>query len=74
MTRTRPHARSRKRGAHPNTPLSLTERAPVLVRGADAVRGSRVMTAQARISAGYYERADVQDLVVTAVLNELRRR
>jgi hypothetical protein len=32
------------------------------------------MTAQARISAGYYERADVQELVVTAVLNELRRR
>ena len=44
-----------------------------MVRGG-VVRGARVMTAQARITAGYYERADVQDLVVTAVLNELRRR
>ena len=71
MTRTRPHARSRKR-SHPITPRPFAERASV-VRGGAVVRGARVMTAQARITAGYYERADVQDLVVTAVLNELRR-
>ena len=73
MARTRPHARNRKRDSQPKSPLSFMERRPA-VRGGDEVRGSRVMTAQARISAGYYERADVQDLVVTAVLNELRRR
>jgi hypothetical protein len=38
------------------------------------VRWARVTTARTRIGAGYYERPDVQDLVVTAVLNELRRR
>jgi hypothetical protein len=32
-----------------------------------------VRTAQARIDAGYYEREDVQDLVVNALLNELSR-
>jgi len=38
------------------------------------VRWSRVLTAQARITAGYYERTDVQDQVVGAVLNVLRHR
>jgi hypothetical protein len=38
------------------------------------VRWARVTTARTRIGTGYYERPDVQDLVVTAVLNELRRR
>ena len=38
------------------------------------VRWTRVTTARTRIGAGFYERPDVQDLVVTAVLNELRRR
>jgi hypothetical protein len=37
------------------------------------VRWLRVRTAQARIDAGYYEREDVQDLVVNALLNELSR-
>ena len=73
MTRTRPHARSTRRTPGRITPLPIRtwESDP---RGGDGVRGSRVMTAQARITAGYYERADVQDLVVTAVLNELRGR
>ncbi len=73
MTRTRPHARSTRRTPSRITPLPIRtwESDP---RGGDGVRGSRVMTAQARITAGYYERADVQDLVVTAVLNELRGR
>ena len=44
------------------------------VPGLDAIRWSRVMTAQARIAVGYYERADVQDLVVSAVLSELKDR
>ena len=73
MTRTRPHARSRKRDSDRMPPLSIRGRGSDH-RDGDGVRGSRVMTAQVRITAGYYERADVQDLVVTAVLNELRRR
>lgn len=72
MTRTRPHARSKK-ASDRYTPLSTTGRASDH-RDGEGVRGSRVMTAQARITAGYYEREDVQDLVATAVLNELRRR
>lgn len=68
MTRTHARARSRSRNGAAPAPIR-----PVRA-SAGPVRWSRVMTAQARISAGYYERDDVQDLVVTAVLNELRRR
>jgi len=38
------------------------------------VRWSRVLTAQARITAGFYERTDIQDQVAGAVLNVLRHR
>jgi hypothetical protein len=73
MTRTRPHANDRKRHADRIAPRTSAGREPD-ARGGDGVRGSRVMTAQTRITAGYYQRADVQELVITAVLNELRRR
>ena len=72
MTRTRPQSRTRKPDASNVTPLAPRGRACGR-RDGDDVRWSRVMTAQARITAGYYRRSDVQDLVVTAVLNELRR-
>ncbi len=39
----------------------------------DSVRWPRVRTARERIDSGYYEREDVQHLVVNALLNELRR-
>jgi hypothetical protein len=47
----------------------------VPARGEDpeAVRWLRVRTAQDRIQSGYYEREDVQHLVVNALLNELKR-
>jgi len=32
------------------------------------------MTAQARIAVGYYERPDVKEMVLDAVLKELKRR
>jgi hypothetical protein len=73
MTRTRPHALDKKRHVDRIAPRASGGREPD-ARGGDGVRGSRVMTAQARVTAGYYERADVQELVITAVLNELRRR
>jgi hypothetical protein len=38
-----------------------------------AVRWSKVLTAQARIAVGYYNRPDVKDLVLDAVLKELKR-
>jgi hypothetical protein len=37
----------------------------------DAVRVDRVRNARARISAGYYDRPDVRDRVLTAVLDEI---
>ena len=73
MTRTRPRTRTRKSNATTVTPLPLARGASGR-RDGDDVRWSRIMTAQARITAGYYRRSDVQDLVVTAVLNELRGR
>jgi hypothetical protein len=73
MTRTRPRTRPRRSSATTITRLPLADRASGR-RDGDDVRWSRVMTAQARITVGYYRRSDVQDLVVTAVLNELRRR
>ena len=39
-----------------------------------SVRWERVRTARARISAGYYDRPDVRERVLTAVLDELERR
>jgi hypothetical protein len=37
------------------------------------VRWSKVMTAQARIATGYYDRKDVKEMVLEAVLKELAR-
>ncbi len=39
----------------------------------DPVRWPRIRTARERVESGYYEREDVQHLVVNALLNELRR-
>ena len=36
-----------------------------------AVRMERIRNARARISAGYYDRPDVRDRVLTAVLDEI---
>jgi hypothetical protein len=43
------------------------------VLGTDRVRWSKVQKAQARIASGYYERDEVQDLVVEQILRELTR-
>jgi hypothetical protein len=43
-------------------------------RAEDQVRWSKVLTAQARIAMGYYDRSDVKQLVIDALLKELRRR
>jgi hypothetical protein len=38
-----------------------------------SIRWSKVMTAQARIATGYYDRKDVKEMVLEAVLKELAR-
>ena len=43
----------------------------VPLRGSDHIRWTKVMTAQARIAVGYYDREDVKRLLLEAVLREL---
>jgi hypothetical protein len=73
MTRERLLVVGRRR--RPHAPLTPPRLALAPAPGDEPrVRWARVTTARTRIGTGYYERPDVQDLVVTAVLNELRRR
>ena len=37
------------------------------------IRPGRVLAAQARIASGFYDRTDVRDFLVEALLQELRR-
>jgi hypothetical protein len=53
---------------------SSSESRWIPLRTSSHVRWSRVMTAQARIAVGYYERPDVKEMVLDAVLKELKRR
>ena len=46
--------------------------AAVPARQEASVRWSRVRTAQARIDAGFYDRDDVREQVIRAVLDELQ--
>jgi hypothetical protein len=39
----------------------------------DHIRWTKVMTAQARIAVGYYDREDVKRLLLEAVMRELKR-
>ncbi len=50
---------------------ALVSRLPL--RESDRVRWSKVMSAQARMASGYYERDEVQQFLVEALLRELRR-
>ena len=43
-------------------------------RASKPIRWSKVMTAQARIAVGYYDRDDVREQVLAAVLEVLERR
>ena len=65
------------RGARRRPRATRAGRATATRRGRATVapvRWPRVLTARARIAAGYYDRSDVQALVVSAVLGELRPR
>jgi len=41
--------------------------------GVERIRWSRVMTARARVAAGFYDRSEVRAVVADAVLRELQR-
>jgi hypothetical protein len=43
-------------------------------RGEDGVRGPRVKAARARIAAGFYDRADVREKLLDAILDALTDR
>jgi hypothetical protein len=43
------------------------------LRESDRIRWSKVMAAQARMTSGYYDRDEVQQFLVEALLRELRR-
>jgi hypothetical protein len=43
------------------------------LRDAERIRWSRVLSAQARIAADYYDRDDVKEFLVDAVIDELAR-
>ena len=42
-------------------------------RDSSRIRPGRVLTAQARIASGYYERPEVRDYLLEALLEEMRR-
>jgi hypothetical protein len=42
-------------------------------RGNERLRPGRVLAARARIASGYYERPEVKDFLLEALLQELRR-
>ena len=42
-------------------------------RDPERVRWARVMSAQARMAVGYYDREDVNEFLVDAVMEELKR-
>ena len=42
-------------------------------RDPDRIRWARVMSAQARMAVGYYDREDVKEFLVDAVMEELER-
>ncbi len=63
----RPRSRAPRNGAAPAPPR------PVSWRSAKTIRWSKVMTAQARIAVGYYDREDVKELLLDAVMQELDR-
>ena len=48
--------------------------APIPLRAVRGVRRSRIAAAQARIAADFYDRGDVRDRLVEALLRELERR
>jgi len=66
MTTTRKQSRTSKRS-------KPRARIWKILRDDGVVRWSKVQTAQARIASGYYERDEVEGIVVSALVRELKR-
>ncbi len=66
MTTTRKQSRTSKRS-------KPRARFWKVLRDDGPVRWSKVQTAQARIASGYYERDEVEGIVVSALVRELKR-
>ena len=66
MTTTRKQSRTSKR-SRPRARIWK------ILRDDGPVRWSKVQTAQARIASGYYERDEVEGIVVSALVRELKR-
>jgi len=66
MTTTRKQSRTSKRS-------KPRARIWKVLRDDGPVRWSKVQTAQARIASGYYERDEVEGIVVSALVRELKR-
>jgi len=66
MTTTRKQSRTSKR-SRPRARIWK------ILRDEGPVRWSKVQTAQARIASGYYERDEVEGIVVSALVRELKR-
>jgi hypothetical protein len=65
MTGMTPESERRKKSGGPTQWTRL--------RDGDQVRWSRVLSAQARIATDFYDREDVKEMLVDAVLEELSR-
>jgi hypothetical protein len=61
----------RRQVARHSTAASLARWTPL--RNSDHIRWTKVMSAQARMAVGYYERDEVKELLLDAVLHELAR-
>ena len=68
MKHSRPATRLRRAEPAGNSP------APIPLRAVPMPRPSRVATARARIALDYYDRPDVRERVVEALLTELKQR
>jgi hypothetical protein len=66
MTITRPAQRGPKRSRQGGI-------SAIALRESNRIRWSKVMAAQARMASGYYDRDEVQQFLVEALLRELRR-
>jgi len=68
----KPERGTRAAHAKPAKPAKLTKLALVAPPSAGVVRLARVAEARRRIESGWYDRAEVRDRLVEAVLQEIR--
>src|SRR2546428_13316471 len=70
---TRNDAMTTIRSPRPGERVPATPKAALSIRDSARIRWSKVMTARARMAVDYYERDEVKERVLDAVLAELAR-